>query len=124
MCLIFTLAGCQRSVFIDLLNESDAPIQVVDTSKGRNQIKTIPSHGRLLLFSTNPLVIESCGKKQEYFLRSFPSQFVRSEFKGRVVTLAFGSDAKLYLLTPDEKPPATRVVPQPEPFPVTGEVKT
>jgi hypothetical protein len=117
LCLLVILAGCQRHILINLLNSSGASIQVVDYNYGRITKTVIANNSRLLVLSPVPLVIKISGKEQEYFIR-VPSEFLQSEFRGRIAYLELGGDDKMYLLRINEKSATTRVDPQPIPFPI------
>lgn len=113
------LSSCTPKIRIDLLNESGVSVQIVDRSKAQETTTIVPNSGRALLRGSNPLIIRDGEMERSYSLNELPEGFVRTTAKGLVLSVVLSADWKLYLLQPKEKPPTSKVAPQPLPFPVS-----
>jgi len=112
------LAGCTPQIDLDLLNETGQTNEAGSQEKSGLKFVTVTNSMRIVLHGGNPLTVRFGQVEKKYSLSSLPEGSVRTTMHGLVVSVVLGEDQKLYLLDPKEKVPSSRLVPQPQPFPV------
>lgn len=117
LCLV-VIGACSRNIRIDLLNNSGRSVDVSDRSGSQVFFRTLSNGNRVLVEGQNPLIVRTTNTEWRFGLSVLPSGVVRTARRGLLLSVELGMDGRLYLLNPEEKPPVSRLSPQPPPFPL------